>query len=697
MMQLSGGSGGDGGGGLGDEGYAVIAMVLTMLHSADHSPANRSDCPAPMVTNCVETVQTPAAWCRRSDPQCSPMNTYRTEDHRSRFRRDRFRARAQSPSTCSHKCRCGQRVGGNARFPRVRAQVARPTVALPVASVGVDSTGILQPACRHRRYGALRLEVDQDRAHQREVVCVQAVGLGRVLVALARDPGDPIIHRGLDGQTAVPRRGDPIQLATDATAQFNRVRTVAARCYACDPRVAGKPYLHPYLARWMSPSSARWQPRVSTGPIHPLQSAHPVLGHANASSGQPPSAGMAMLAVHATSLKKARFTAGLQVVAAALLTRQSMEGGGREGRTEGGGDGDGGEGDGGGGGGGIGQAAVFVAAAAAGLACVPVGIRQRRVGRAPHPRVLGRGIGAANPHFIASRSGDQQRVLLCGLYARQLQARRLAGGVGVGPRKGVAHERAVGLGRVLVALARDPGGPIINRGPDGQTAVPRRGDPIQLATDATAQFSRIRTVAARRYACDPSVAGKPDLHPYLARWKVSLCAGTDFAWPPRSVRVAVQCKMAALRTSRAGACQRVVRPATVGRDGDANRACHITEEGEVIDCRSPGCGASVAHTPTHRRQRVDLHLRQVEDPPSARQLHPDVLRQLWALAEQRANRIRRRSRLSADHPRVCGVDAIGDCVVRQSVLAAIAAVVHGDVGELDRRSEVQGQARVRDP
>ena len=57
-----------------------------------------------------------------------------------------------------------------------------------------------------------------------------------------------------------------------------------------------------------------------------------------------------MLAVHATSLKKARLTAGLQVVAAALLTRQSMEGGGTEGGTEGGGDG--GEGDGGGGEGG---------------------------------------------------------------------------------------------------------------------------------------------------------------------------------------------------------------------------------------------------------------------------------------------------------------------------------------------------------
>ena len=55
-----GGGEGDGGGGEGGseggEGYAVIAMVLIMLHSADHSPANRSDCPAPMVTNCVETV-----------------------------------------------------------------------------------------------------------------------------------------------------------------------------------------------------------------------------------------------------------------------------------------------------------------------------------------------------------------------------------------------------------------------------------------------------------------------------------------------------------------------------------------------------------------------------------------------------------------------------------------------------------------
>eukprot|EP00964_Phaeocystis_antarctica_P087674 scaffold55685_cov30-Phaeocystis_antarctica.AAC.1 len=63
-----------------------------------------------------------------------------------------------------------------------------------------------------------------------------------------------------------------------------------------------------------------------------------------------------------------------------------------------------------------------------GLAAVPVGIRQRHAGRAPHPRALGRGIGAANPHPIASRSGDQQRVLRCGLHGRQLQARRLAGG-----------------------------------------------------------------------------------------------------------------------------------------------------------------------------------------------------------------------------------------------------------------------------
>ena len=65
----------------------------------------------------------------------------------------------------------------------------------------------------------------------------------------------------------------------------------------------------------------------SCAEFHPLQSAHPVLGHANASSGQPPSAGMAMRTVHATSLKKARLsTAGLQVVAPALLTRQRIEG-----------------------------------------------------------------------------------------------------------------------------------------------------------------------------------------------------------------------------------------------------------------------------------------------------------------------------------------------------------------------------------
>jgi len=68
-----------------------------------------------------------------------------------------------------------------------------------------------------------------------------------------------------------------------------------------------------------------------------------------------------------------------------------------------------------------------------GLTWVPVGIRQRRVGRAPHPRALPRSIGAANPHTIASRSGDQQRVLRCGVHACQLEARRLTGGVGSGP------------------------------------------------------------------------------------------------------------------------------------------------------------------------------------------------------------------------------------------------------------------------
>eukprot|EP00964_Phaeocystis_antarctica_P134094 scaffold98325_cov60-Phaeocystis_antarctica.AAC.2 len=34
----------------------VIVIVLTELQSADHSPANRNDCPDPMVTDCVETV-----------------------------------------------------------------------------------------------------------------------------------------------------------------------------------------------------------------------------------------------------------------------------------------------------------------------------------------------------------------------------------------------------------------------------------------------------------------------------------------------------------------------------------------------------------------------------------------------------------------------------------------------------------------
>eukprot|EP00964_Phaeocystis_antarctica_P126688 scaffold90349_cov68-Phaeocystis_antarctica.AAC.1 len=87
-------------------------------------------------------------------------------------------------------------------------------------------------------------------------------------------------------------------------------------------------------------------------------------------------------------------------------------------------------------------------------------------------------------------------------------------------------------------------------------------------------------------------------------------------------------------------------------------------------------------------KRVNLHLREVEESPSAWQLHPNVLCQLWALAQQRANRIRRRSRLGADRPRVCGVDAIGDCVVRQSGLAAIATVVHGDVGDFGCPAEV---------
>ena len=95
------------------------------------------------------------------------------------------------------------------------------------------------------------------------------------------------------------------------------------------------------------PSSARWQPLFSTGKYHPLQSAHPQLGHANAESGQPPSAGMAMLVVHATSLKKTRLTIGLQVKTPALLTRQRISGGGGGDGDGGGGLGDGGLGDGG--------------------------------------------------------------------------------------------------------------------------------------------------------------------------------------------------------------------------------------------------------------------------------------------------------------------------------------------------------------
>eukprot|EP00964_Phaeocystis_antarctica_P041660 scaffold23827_cov63-Phaeocystis_antarctica.AAC.2 len=126
----------------------------------------------------------------------------------------------------------------------------------------------------------------------------------------------------------------------------------------------------------------------------------------------------------------------------------SVYGGGGDGDGDGGGDGEGGvivvplatiaE---------ITRYAVLGAARVVGLAWGPVGIRQRGVGRAPHPRALGRSIGAANPHLIASRSGDQQRVLRCGLHARQLEARRLAGGVGIGPRNGVAHERVGARGR----------------------------------------------------------------------------------------------------------------------------------------------------------------------------------------------------------------------------------------------------------
>eukprot|EP00964_Phaeocystis_antarctica_P134436 scaffold98734_cov97-Phaeocystis_antarctica.AAC.1 len=47
----------------------------------------------------------------------------------------------------------------------------------------------------------------------------------------------------------------------------------------------------------------------------------------------------------------------------------------------------------------------------------------------------------------------------------------------------------------------------------------------------------------------------------------------------------------------------------------------------------------------------------------------------------------------SDRPRVCGADAVGDCVVPQSDLAAIAAVVHGDVGDLGRRRRLRPPCR----
>ena len=87
------------------------------------------------------------------------------------------------------------------------------------------------------------------------------------------------------------------------------------------------------------------------------------------------------------------------------------------------------------------QQAVLDAASVIWLARVPAGVRQRGFGRAPHPSALGRNIIAANPHLIASRSCEHQCILRCGLHGRQLQACRLAGGVGSRPRKGVAPER----------------------------------------------------------------------------------------------------------------------------------------------------------------------------------------------------------------------------------------------------------------
>ena len=57
--------------------------------------------------------------------------------------------------------------------------------------------------------------------------------------------------------------------------------------------------------------------------------------------------------------------------------------------------------------------AVLVATGAPviGLSRVPVGVGQRHAGRAPRPGALGGGVGAANPHPVAGRSGEQLRVL----------------------------------------------------------------------------------------------------------------------------------------------------------------------------------------------------------------------------------------------------------------------------------------------
>ena len=110
---------------------------------------------------------------------------------------------------------------------------------------------------------------------------------------------------------------------------------------------------------------------------------------------------------------------------------------------------------------------------------VPVGVRQRRAGRAPLPRALRGGVGAANPRGIPTHSGEQQRVLRCGMDACQLQACRQTGGVGIAPRQVLVHERVHrrrqrgGLADELEPLSAV----VVVPGTQARSALPRRAAP----------------------------------------------------------------------------------------------------------------------------------------------------------------------------------------------------------------------------